>query len=473
MLDNAQLDIHYSECHRMAYEDLTDDEVKSLSVQFIRGQDEISIYEGEGTDIILKAWEVYKKYSKNVFVEILEYGSCVLASGDEPAKTLRTRRIELGIDRETLAKELSLKTEDIEKIESGKYDFEIRTINQLCQKMELDDYLISSKKMQKNAGLAYRLKEVRSDNEIKDSDILALAECGWIADKQILLQSWLNEYNPISTKKSNNYGDFRYPAYRVGYDLANTTRRILNISPSSPIKSMRDLFNKLSIPYVTMPLSKHIAGATVATESSRCIVANTVGQNTNPLVRRLTVAHELGHLLWDPDKNLKSLIVDSYDDFEESYFEDNADRYIEQRANAFAIELLMPAASVKKRNNTESIQEYIRANMLQYGTSFTSTKFHLFCNDFITDHEMKSLNDPENFVKTTPSDEWKGEEDHTLDYFPLTVQENKKGIFSYWVAKSFSEGLISLDSAAGFLGCTTSNFKNAYQTIISLFTDGE
>jgi Zn-dependent peptidase ImmA (M78 family) len=167
------------------------------------------------------------------------------------------------------------------------------------------------------------------------------------------------------------------------------------------------------------------------------------------------------------------LIVDSYDDFEKSYFESDTERYIEQRANAFAIELLMPLSSIERRKDSESIQEYIRTNMLRYGTSFTSTKFHLYCNKFITDYEMESLNAPENFVETTSSDEWKGEEDYTLDYFPLAIQENKKGIFSYWVAKSFSEKLISLDSASGFLGCETSEFQDAYQTIISLFSDDE
>ncbi len=75
---------------------------------------------------------------------------------------------------------------------------------------------------------------------------------------------------------------------------------------------------------------------------------NTQGLNGNVWVRRFTMAHELGHLLWDPDQRLQSLRVDTYRDLEEDPVQRPGLDPVEARANAFAIELLAPQEYVLK-----------------------------------------------------------------------------------------------------------------------------
>ena len=213
-----------------------------------------------------------------------------------------------------------------------------------------------------------------------------------------------------------------------------------------------------------------MAGATVATNVSRSIVANIEGRNENPLVRRLTVAHELAHLLWDPDENLQSLNVNLYNNFDIPYYISDDSHWIEQRANAFAVELLMPSHYLENRKNGESLTSYIRRIMITYGTSFTSTKYHLHINHKITQLELDSLTNDSVKVLTDATDEWKAQEDFTSDYFPIRdTPINKRGLFAYWVCKALDDGIISEDSAASFLDCSREDVAESHKIILGLF----
>ena len=67
---------------------------------------------------------------------------------------------------------------------------------------------------------------------------------------------------------------------------------------------MRKLLEEmLNIPVVQARLNEFIAGITIDTQGGGgekvCgFILNTVGENTNVLVRRTTLAYELGHFLW-------------------------------------------------------------------------------------------------------------------------------------------------------------------------------
>ena len=82
---------------------------------------------------------------------------------------------------------------------------------------------------------------------------------------------------------------------------------------------MRELVeDTLCIPVIQAELSqKRIAGATISVtdgvETWRGIVLNLKGANENPLVRRATLAHEIAHLLFDPDEYLDTVRVDTYE----------------------------------------------------------------------------------------------------------------------------------------------------------------
>lgn len=67
-----------------------------------------------------------------------------------------------------------------------------------------------------------------------------------------------------------------------------------------------------------------------------------VNENESNKRRRFTVAHELGHFLFDFDPNT----IQFYNAFEHDHAQDQNPS--EQRANRFAAELLMPAENFKK-----------------------------------------------------------------------------------------------------------------------------
>ena len=64
-------------------------------------------------------------------------------------------------------------------------------------------------------------------------------------------------------------------------------------------------------------------------------------------IRRATLAHELGHLLYDPDSRLQNVCVDSYIGSRKDPQTYESD-FVEQRANAFAIAFLAPIDAVGK-----------------------------------------------------------------------------------------------------------------------------
>ena len=118
----------------------------------------------------------------------------------------------------------------------------------------------------------------------------------------------LAEFEP-----SHDYGHGE-PAWRAGYVLAERTRERLGLG-LEPIESMRDLVeHRLGIPIIQVALPTRIAGATVSSHGQRGIVLNTAGANSNVWIRRTTMAHELAHILFDPEEQLSNVRVDSYDE---------------------------------------------------------------------------------------------------------------------------------------------------------------
>ncbi|MEZ4468586.1 MAG: ImmA/IrrE family metallo-endopeptidase [bacterium] len=144
---------------------------------------------------------------------------------------------------------------------------------------------------------------------------------------------------------SADFGGAGRPAWEAGYELAHRTRDLLRLMPDEPIENLHALIeDRLGILVIQDELPAWLAGATVAVGELRGIVVNTVGSNQNVWVRRATMAHELGHLLWDPAERLQSLTFDRHQDLDRP---ERANDVVEQRANAFAIELLAPQAALQ------------------------------------------------------------------------------------------------------------------------------
>ena len=278
------------------------------------------------------------------------------------------------------------------------------------------------------------------------------------------LREWLDKKSKFldNFTPSGEYGNASHPAFKIGYDLAHRTRDILGISQDEPIEPLRELcINRLALPVLRYELPPSIAGATIANNHSG-IVVNVLGRNENVWVQRATIAHELGHLLWDPDQNLKKISVDAYNEIDKGWSNNKDSEYVEQRANSFAAEFLAPMEIAAKMYRTEGL----RAVMEKFGVSFVLARYQVWNGLFHTEDfgsfEVDSID---------ATDEWKGRESYTADFFPIeSVPISRTGFFSGLVVMAEQEHLISKDTAVQYLQCSEAEYDKSKALIRGLFT---
>lgn len=450
---------------------------KTSRQEFVRSQDHLAFFSEGATGRRLSAWEAYDTFGMDCLREAHEYGSAVLVSAsDEPGISLRHQREYLGFPTvEAFSRLCGLPAADIQQAESAQSRTPIRFLERLARTLGLDERIVTFRPgAERDEQFAYRLREMaflrgRDGARLPESALLDFTEAAWVIGRQHRLMEWL-EREPLSAKlktlgfgNDSRYGDKGYPAWRFGYDLARTTRNKLDLPPDQPVILRSLVEERLGIPLVQMELPSVLAGATVARGEDRGIVVNVEGLNTNPWVRRSTIAHELGHLLWDPSQKLKSLTIDEFDALEEAPW--TRKDYVEARANAFAIEFLAPQQAVLDMYNEGGRgPSAVRRIMEYFGVSFTAARYQIWN---ALDRSIAIETIVVDSVDCT--DEWRGSEDFTLDYFPIPqVPYSRRGVFFTLVEEAASNGLISNDSAAEYLGCSEKDFLAKRDAILSL-----
>jgi len=291
--------------------------------------------------------------------------------------------------------------------------------------------------------------------------VVGLAEAAWV----IARQHDLLHINGEQSGRASSFvqsRDYRYPAYQKGYDLAILTRNKLSLPIDEPVESLKTLIEVvLGIPVVQLSLGEKFAGATVANGPVRGIVVNERGANANVWVRRMTLAHEIAHLLWDPDERLDKLRVDNYTDVE-GYGAHQTD-VVEIRANAFAVAFLAPPSGVRKiMDATNDKGSGLAAVMTKYGISATAAKYH------IKNMTGIDVSDLPNSTLPAPSDEWIARENLAVDFFkPISTPISRRGKIALLIAKAFKAGKISSDTASCCLRCKTAEFEENVDLIIA------
>lgn len=435
---------------------------KTSDKVFVFTQDELAILREGATGRRVSAWEALQAFGFEKLYEASMHTSAILVTDfRRPASLLRERRKQLGLLVGELAHRINIPIEQIQNAESIKTRTPMRVLERIARALGLEETkLVDTKNQSGDQGLAVRLRHLKSERpEFTANTVLTFDEAAWVISKQEMLRSWLTQaQRPIvqfGFETDSRYGDAQYPAWWQGYRLASATRQKLGLTSDQPILTLRKLVEEtLGIPIVQARLPKGIAGATISNGDSRGIILNIEGDNQNVWVRRVTLAHELGHLLWDPDPVLSKLRIDLYQDFETQLFD--APDYVEARANAFAVEFLAPQEEIKKIYTSSGDTAHRTRNVMdRFGVSFTSVKYQLWnafdrkvpLSDFRTDD-------------IHPTDEWAGGESYSLDFFkPESVPETRRGFFSGLVVEAQKRGLITADSAASFLGCTDEEYR--------------
>ena len=296
------------------------------------------------------------------------------------------------------------------------------------------------------------------------SVVSALAEAAWVAMRQVQLEDRLGlRPEPHGIEVNPSYGDPGFPAYEWGYHLARQTREILGLGDRR-IPSMRELTEqRLGFPVIQCELGSQVAGATIDVgEGRRAVVVNISGGNRHAYVRRATIAHELGHLLYDPPRELNSLRVDAYADLERPA-NDVPDR-VEQRANAFAVELIAPqSAAVQEHlaHGTNQLDEVVH----EYGISFTAARYQIW-----NGLERAVPLDDLTVERDRPLDHWEAAEAFTVDYHPVRrIRPSRAGRFSALVVRAAQEAHISWDTAREWLEADEPDMERAKRMLPDLF----
>lgn len=445
------------------------------SIKFVRSQDELGVWNPSSTGRVFTAQEALLRFGEERLMEVWLDGSAILPSAPaEPAKTLRERREDLGLTQTDLSRYVGLAIEVIAKAESSDYTSPIYDLSKIAMALGLDDDILGVKPgANGDESLAIRLKSWRQQEGTKPATIAKLSAITWIVATQCRLQQLVSPYrNPLAEfVRSDDYGDSFYPVWDVARDLALKTRRLLGFTETEPIGSLRELCHRLQIPLVHAELPSTIAGATLATGETRGVVVNINGNNNNVWVQRATVAHELGHLLWDPKESLQSLVVDTLEQIEKIDYGRNQIDWIEPRANAFAVELLAPQSAIRSYTGSLDTSDYvaiaqaIRANMEQFGLSATAMRYHLW-NAYNRAFALDQIP----FIEPSPTEEWKAAEQFTDDYFVIRETPiERRGDFAGIVARAERAKWLSEETAAFYLGASVEEYRNAASQIEELF----
>ena len=451
--------------------------------KFVRSKGELAVYDASRNPAghVFTAWEAYDAYGAEILEEAVEYGSAILeCTKDSTSDALRLRREGLNLSHDPIARAAALSSGDIVRsAESAPSDVPIREIEQIALVLGLDERWLAFKS---DSGgdeeLAYRLRTLsaagqRSATHLSARTALLFAEAASIIRVQLRLQRWLG----IETERglfapSDDYGSAMTPAWKVGYRLAEDARRNLGLGESE-IPSMRALVeDRLGIPVVQVNISQRIAGATIVTRDedggeARGVILNASGANENVWVRRSTLAHELGHLLFDPNEKLENVRVDPYGQSEvDPQAHESETDYVEQRANAFAIAFLAPPGAVRRMVPTPPSIESIVDVMHTYGISQTAARYHVR-NSYHGQYEV-----PADGVNKVPRDELKAAENFTLDFFPLrSTSIQRRGKFAALVTQAVEEGYISKDTASLYLQCSVREFEDGYEVLRAIHGD--
>ena len=434
---------------------------------FVRGKYQLARYQpgSAATGRRLTEHEVLAAYGPGILSEIDERLSAVLLkSSDAIEQAFRSQRDALGVMRKQVATAASVDPQVVEDAETNADRLALRDLEHLAFVLGLNPAKLSvDERAGADPDLGVRLRVLerdqaaRGDGHLTPRTVLRFSEAASIILAQSQLQDWLDI--PREAEGFQPSADYGYPTWLKGYKLAEHARQHLEIG-LEPIPSMRELVeHRLGIPIIQVELPTAIAGATISSSGRRGIVLNTTGANTNVWIRRTTLAHELAHMLFDPEPQLSSVRVDSYERLKRDTEDpDYSQGVVEQRANAFAVEFLAPREAVKQlvpdvaRVKAEAIGRVMRT----FGIGRTAARYHVW-NAWWRQAELPS----EPSIRATPTDEQKAAEDSLLDYFPIkATPEQRRGRLALLVAEAFDAGLITADTASQYLACTESEFRN-------------
>ena len=448
-----------------------EDAVKGCGWSFVRSGSQLALYEEarKPTGHVMTAWEAWNAYGREVIDEAIEYGSAVLKeTKDATESCLVRRREELGVSRHALAHSVGLREHDVLDAETSSRRAPIRTLQKLAFGLGLDERLLSFRSdCGADSGLAEKLKVLQSyvsglSFQISQADAVSLAEAASVTRVHTRLKNWLGSSDSgFEFAPSEDFGnEFGPGARQVGYKLAEDLREKLGLGVQ-PVDSVRDLLaERLGVTVVWTELSSAVAGATFSSADHegnqfRGVVLNSGGGNEDVWTRRVTLARELGHALFDPDNRIRNMLVHGHLP-QESLEEMHVDS-VDQRADAFALAFLAPQDEVKRIATLPINESHVGRVMRHFGMCEGAARRRIL-SCYSGDVDVPSAG----FIVTPTLEQQELESLVTGSSAPCSAKYSRQGRFADSVKDCHDQGLISRDSAAFYMDCTPAELMKTW-----------
>ena len=181
--------------------------------------------------------------------------------------------------------------------------------------------------------------------------------------------------------------DTHIPEFKLGGELAKKVRRTFNVV--GPIPSMVEFVaDTMGIPVLGADLGElgPDAFTVYAPRKHAAIVLNIAvsGKNSNALARRFTLAHELGHALFDrPPQGAAYGVVCAV-------LQDRKLR-AETRANAFAMRLLLPEKEIEALRKSILEPQVFRGTMMKWGVHYAALQLYVSKTLGLSDEDTRRI----------------------------------------------------------------------------------
>ena len=441
--------------------------VKECERSFVRSRSQLALMHQnrDPQGHRLTAWEAWDAYGRDVVDEAIEHSGAILKRTETPVEAgLRDRCNDLGISWSFAVEAAGLSEEESAVDGTNSRRLSIKALGAVAFALGLDERFLSFRPdVGGDRGLANSLKALRQLpsedlDSVSESTVAALAESVSVMRAQVRLRGWLGEAPEADRfEMSNDYGEEPGQARQVGYVLGEKVRETLGLG-SELVVSVRDLLqDRLGIPVVSTELPAKVDAVMVSSadhtgKEFRGVAVNSVGQNENAWVRRVTLARGLGHALFDPVDRFESVRIVRH--LGNGSVESAGSDLVDQRAYAFALSFLAPVEGVKRFAALPVNSDGITQVMWHFGICESAARRRIeSCHSGeATDipGAWASVQPPAPAVEAENLD-WGGE-------IPCTVKVSRRGKFAEVVMGCFKDRLISGDTAALYLGCKAEEF---------------
>ena len=293
---------------------------------------------------------------------------------------VRARR---GVSLGDLARRIEGEVAILERLEAGQPGITTTQLDDVAEALALDPRALRrGEERLRPVPTVFLRHEGMQDFRDADLDLLddTIEQARTLNELGRLLQESPAGWPGAGFERSEAPHDTSDAAARHGYQLAAELRRSLGFV-TEPLDDVRGLVEeRLGIAIVLRELSTRAACAVKAGDAAAIVLSGGSFKSASRV--RGTIAHEVCHVLHDPDREGVHIVLDRDND--------RSTHANEQRARAFAAELLLPRAGLNRLlgvprsvREQDTAKELVITAMDHYGASWQMTANHLCNREFV------------------------------------------------------------------------------------------